>query len=577
VSSNLTAIAAALEEEYKDDNLGRGMWAQTLYAWVVGDVQSPLLVLLGAVGVVLLIACVNVANLLFARSAAREHEVSVRVAMGAGRGALIRQFLIESSMLALLGGAVGLALAFWGAKALVALSPESLPRLGNVGLDARVLGFTLVASLVTGVIFGLLPALTASKPDLLSPLKEGGRGATSRRKKRLRRFLVISEVAMAVVLLVSAGLLMKSFWRLLQVDPGFSATNVVTVGIQLPASRYPQEFSTFPRWTKVRTFHQELLQRVKAVSGVDYAALAYNIPTDAGWTTRFTIDGRAEVDPGEQDEVRIRPVSAEYFRTVGIPVLKGRPFEERDDRTDAPPVILINEAFAHRYFQDEDPIGARVTLWNVSREIVGIAKDVKFRGLDQDVPPALYATFSQMPFTGFSLLARTSHESNEMLARIRDEIWSLDRDLALSNLSTLEETLSRTTAQPRFNMILLGLFATVAILLAAVGIYGVMSYGVNQRTREIGVRISVGASKADVIRQVLAEGLKLSGFGVLLGVAGAFAATRILESLLFGVGTLDPATFALVCVMSVCVGMAASLIPARRASRVDPVVALRYE
>jgi predicted permease len=388
---------------------------------------------------------------------------------------------------------------------------------------------------------------------------------------------VVSEVAMAVVLLVCAGLLMRSFWHLLQVDPGFSATNVVTVGMQLPASRYPQEFSTFPRWTKVRTFQQELLQRAKEIPGVDYAALAYNIPTDAGWTTRFIIDGRAEVDPGEQDEVRIRPVSAEYFRTVGIPILKGRPFEERDDRTDAPPVILINEAFAHRYFQDEEPIGARVTLWNVSREIVGIVKDVKFRGLDQDVPPALYATFSQMPFTGFSLLVRTSQESGAMLTRIRDEIWSLDRDLALTNFSTLDEALSHTTAQPRFNMILLGLFATVAILLAAVGIYGVMSYGVNQRTREIGLRISVGARKTDVIRQVLGEGLKLSSVGILLGVAGAFAATRALESLLFGVGTLDPATFTLVCLMSVLVGMAASYIPALRASRVDPVVALRHE
>jgi putative ABC transport system permease protein len=382
---------------------------------------------------------------------------------------------------------------------------------------------------------------------------------------------------MAVVLLVCAGLLIQSFWRLQQVDPGFRAAHVSTVRIQLPASRYPQEFSTFPRWTEVRTFQRELLRGVAAIPGVDRAALAYNNPTDAGWTTRFTIDGRADVDPGEQDEVRIRPVSADYFRTVSIPILQGRVFEERDDRLDAPPVVLVNEAFAKRYFVDEEPIGARVTLWNVSREIVGIVKDVKFRGLDQDVPPALYTTLSQMPFTGFSLLVRSVRQSQDMLPRIREQIWSLDRDLALTRFSTLEEQLSQTTAQPRFNMIILGLFSLVAILLAAVGIYGVMSYGVNQRTREIGVRISVGASKADVIRQVLSEGLKLSGAGILFGVAGALLATRALESLLFGVATLDPVTFTLVCVMSVLVGVAASLIPALRASRVDPVIALRYE
>jgi putative ABC transport system permease protein len=576
-NAQVTTVASALEHAYADDNLGRGMWVQTVSDWLVGNVRTPLYILLGAVGFVLLIACANVANLMFARAAMREREVAIRIVMGAGRARLFRQVVTESVVLSGLSAVVGFALAFAGVRALIALAPAGLPRLEDVGIDVRVLGFTLAIGLLTGLVFGTLPALQAARGDLQQPLREGTRTSGSGVKLRLRKILVISEVGLAVVLVTGAGLLIKSFWRLLQVDPGFDPTQVVQVSMQLPAARYPQDFGEWPHWGAVRQFQVALLERIEGIPGVSSAALALNSPVAAGWTTRFQIEGRPVVPEGEMDEVRIRVVTPDYFRTLSIPIVRGRGLTELDDRTDARPVILINESFARRYFTDEDPIGQHVTNWGVTREIVGMVKDVKFLGLDQDVPPAIYPTFSQMPFTGFSILARATGSAESIGREIRDRVWAIDRDLAMSTPATLESDLSASVAQPKFNMLLLSVFAGIALVIAAVGIYGVMAFGVNQRRREIGVRLSLGAQGRDVLKEVLVEGLRFTAIGIVIGAAGAAFLTRLMTSLLFGVAALDIPTFGAVALVAALIAILASYVPARRASRVNPIVALRYE
>ncbi len=422
-NANLEAIAGALEAEYPDDNQGRGMWAQSLYDASVGDVRTPLLVLLGAVLLVLLVACVNVANLVFARALARRQETAIRTAMGAARGALLRQNLTESLLLSVTGGLLGVLVAYRGLDALLAFVPSNLPRVANVGVNGTVLLFTLVLSVSAGVVFGLLPTFQLSAASLVSSLKEGARSGESARKHRIREVLVSVEIALAVVLVIGAGLLMTSFWKLLAVDPGFAPANVISVNMQLPASRYAQERDEWPRWTAVRQFQDALLEKVTASPGVESAALAINGPLDAGWTSRFTIEGRPDVAPGEQDEVRVRVVSPDYFRTVGIPIVRGRPLEARDSRADAPPVILINEAFARRYFVDEEPLGARLTQWNLTREIVGIVKNVKFQGLDVDTAPAIYPYILASALPRFLLARANARGAREELCPHSGARW----------------------------------------------------------------------------------------------------------------------------------------------------------
>ncbi len=574
-NANVTAIAADLEEEYADDNLGRGMWVQGMLDATVGAVRPALLLLLGSVALVLLIACVNVASLLFARSTVRQREVAIRGALGAGRDRLIRQFLTESLVLSLLGGAAGLLVAFGGVRVLVALGPAALPRLANVGIDGRVLLFAMLASLGTGVLFGILPALQAAGADLQSNLKEGGRTPAQRGGKGVRQFLVITEVALAAVLVTGAGLLIQSFWRLQAVDPGFAAGNVLVANVQLPASRYSQTFGSTDN-AQVLAFQRELVERVGGLPNVESIALAVHHPANPGWTSRFTIDGRPPVPPGEQEEARINPVGRDYFRTVGIQVVRGRDFDE-GDRAAGPPVVIINEMFARRHFPEEDPVGQRLSFWGQSREIVGVVADVKFRGPAQATRQGWYAPMEQIPFGAFSVLVRTAGEPLDIAPLVQQQVLAIDPDLPVFGVATLQQQFSGFVAQPRFNMLLLGLFAGVAMVLAAVGIYGVMSYGVNQRTHEIGVRISLGATAGDVLGHVVGQGLVLAAAGVAIGLGASLWLTRALSSLLFGVGTVHLPTLVAVAFIVGAVAFAASYVPARRASNVDPMQALRGE
>jgi putative ABC transport system permease protein len=576
-NANLGAIAGALEAQYRDDNEGRGMWAESTYDSLVGGVRMRLELLLGAVALVLLVACANVANLLLSRAVAREQETSIRAAMGAGRWFLVRQALTESLLLSLSGAVVGIALAKIGLDAFLRLTPADLPRLENVGWNGTVLGFALVVSFAIGLLFGVVPALRPSNRNVARALREGGRSGESAGRGRLRRLLVAAEIALAVALALGAGLLIHSFWKLTGVDPGFEARDVVAVEIQLPASRYPQNFGEWPNWNEVRGFHSELLARVSSLPGVDAAAIALNNPLESGFTSRFTIEGRPQVAPGQQDEVRVRTVSSSYFRTIGVPVARGRGLEEGDDRPESPQVLLVNEAFVRRYFPDQDPIGARIEQWGVSRELVGVVKDVKFLGLDADVPPAIYPTFAQSPFTGFSLLVRGRLTPEQLSARLREAIRAIDRDLALSSFETLDEKLASSVGEPRFTMVLFAFFGLTALALASVGIYGVTAYSVRQRTREIGVRMSLGARKGDVLRLVLLEGAKLAAVGIACGLALALVLARSLENLLFGVGRFDPLAFGAASLVAIVVGLSACYAPAARAARVDPVVALRSD
>lgn len=577
-ASQLATIASALEDEYPGENAGREMWPQPLLDSVVGRVREAIWVLAGAVAFVLLIACVNVANLVIARGTARQREVAIRVALGASRARLVRQFLTESLALAVVGGLVGVGVAVGGVHALMALNPTTLPRQANIGIDERALVFTLIAALATGIVFGLVPALRASHPDLQAPLKDGSNAATpGLSQQRLRAGLVVAEVALAVVLATGAGLLLKSFWRLQQVDPGFNPSNVLTVGLQLPAAKYPQQRADWPDFAEVHAFQRELVEKVAQIPGVAVAGLAVNTPTDPGWTTRFQIEGRPTQAAGEMEEVRIRVVSSGYFETAGISLLRGRLFEPRDDYLASPPVLIINEAMARRHFRDGDALGQHISLWGVSREIVGVVRDVRFMGVNEPTPPAVYPSFSHMPFTLFTLLARTRGDPTDVLPQVRTRISELDPDLALGSVTTLQDEVDASVGQPRFNTMALGLFAAVALLLAAIGIYGVISYGVGRRTHEIGVRLSLGASEHHVVRYFVTGGLLLTGIGIGLGVVGAALATRLMANMLFGVEPLDPTTFAAVAVVAALVAIVASYGPARRASRVDPVTALRAQ
>lgn len=577
--ADVVAIAARLEEEYPDTNTARSAMLQPFREAVVGDVRPALLMLFGAVFVVLLIVCANVANLTLARATGRAKEVAIRTALGAGRVRLIRQLLTESLLLGMIGGTVGLLIAYAGIGVLKSMGPADIPRLDGVGIDARVAAFAVTVTMITVVLFGLVPALQCSKADLQSSLKEGGRtSAQAGGRPRLRQLLVVSEMALAVMLVAGAGLFVNSFLRLQRVDAGFTRDNVLIVPLALPASSY-----SFEEWPRVVAFYDALIDRVEALPGVESAALGYRHPLDGGWETSFQIRGLLELPEGERPEARIRPISPGYFQAVGIPLLEGRRFTDRDGMADAPGVVIINESFARTFFQDEDPIGQRLLKggWWPDRpnewEIVGVVGDVKMDGLDRTTPWAMYFPYGRWPFNDVNLVVRSSGEPMALSGAIRQQVWSLDGDVPVETFETLAQIRTRSVAPQRFQTLLLGLFAALALGLAAVGIYGVLSYAVAQRTAEIGVRMSLGARTGDILSIVVGQGMRLSLLGLALGMVGALATTRLIEGLLFGVSATDPITFAAVGSLLFLTGLGASAVPALRASRVDPVLALRAE
>ncbi|HEY9283638.1 MAG TPA: ABC transporter permease [Pyrinomonadaceae bacterium] len=576
--SEMDAIAARLRRQHPGVVKSDGSVIIPLHEQLVGDIKPALLVLLGAVGFVLLIACANVANLLLARAAVRQKEIAVRLALGAGRRRLVRQFLTESVLLSVIGGAVGLLLALWGVNLLKAFIPKNVSQVAAVAVDANVLTFTLAVSLLTGLIFGLAPALQASRFNLNETLKEGGRdSAAGRRGNRLRSLLVIAEVAISLVLLIGAGLLVNSFLRLRNVDPGFRADNLLTMRIALPAVKYPDQ----PRRA---AFYNELLGRVAALPGVRSAAVTNWIPlTLQGDTFGISVEGRPDPGPQERPDIVTRVVSPGYFGTMGIELSRGRPFDERQDRADSAPVAIISETMARRLWPGEDPLGKRlrpggpdsVAAWIT---VVGVAEDVRQFELTaaprlQMYLPHVQATF----FVPSHLVVSTQVEPLGLAAAVREAVWGIDKDQPVSDVRTMEEILSESIARQRFSMLLLGIFAGVAMLLGAVGIYGVVSYSVTQRAHEIGVRMALGARRGSVLRLIIGQGLKLVLIGVAVGIAAAFVLTRLMESLLFGVSATDPATFAAIPLVLVAAATLASYIPARRATKIDPIVALRYE
>jgi putative ABC transport system permease protein len=571
--ADMSTIAARLSEQYPEANAGIGATLVPLHEQTVGNVRLALMILLAAVAFVLLIACANVANLLLARATARGREIAIRTALGAGRGRLIRQLLTESVLLALLGGALGLLLAFWLVELLVTFSPDGTPRAREIAVDGPMLVFTLGVALVTGVIFGLVPALQASRPDLNQSLKENKGANASGGGHRIRNVLVVAEIALALVLLVGAGLLMKSFVNLLKVDPGFNAENVLTLRVGLPRTRYPEPH-------QINGFYSQLIERVKGLPGVGSAGATSTLPLGGSNSdTSFIIEGRPVSAGADGPVAWYSSVTTDYFSALGMRLTRGRLFDERDQEKTTR-VVVISQEMARRYWPDEDPIGKRIGNegdepdWT---EIVGIVADVKQFGLTIEDRPTMYFPQSQQPSRVMFVAVRGQSDPTALAGAVRGQVSELDKDLAVSQVLSMKEVVSRSVAEPRFTLLLLTVFAGLALVLAAVGIYGVMSYSVTQRRHEIGIRMALGASSGEVLRLVVGHGLVLTAAGVGIGLGAAVALTRVMESLLYGVSATDPLTFAAIALLLTAVAVAASFIPARRATRVDPMIALRYE
>ena len=578
--AEMSTIAARLQQQYPEQNTDLGASVEPLHEHLVGDIRLPLLLLLGAVGFVLLVACANVANLLLARAAVRQKEIALRTALGASRLRLVRQFLTESILLAVLGGAVGLLLSVWGVSLLKSFIPENISQVKAISVDGRVLGFTILVTLVTGIVFGLAPAAQASRFNLNETLKEGGRDAASARGgNRVRGLLVIAEVAVSLVLLVGAGLLINSFLRLRNVDPGFRTDNLLTLSVVLPQQKYPDH-------ARRSAFYADMIRRVESLPGVRTAAVTNWIPlVYQGDSMGVTIEGQPVPVPGQGKlpVIVTRVVSPHYFGTMGIQLLEGRGFEDGRDREDSPCVVVVGESVARKYWPGESPLGKRLTPGRPESpddwcQIVGMVKDVRQRELASEPNALMYFTYAQAGFFAPRyLVVKTEGDPLALAGSVRKTVWEVDRDQPVSNVSTMEGVLSESIARQRFSTLLFAIFAGVALVLAAVGIYGVMSYSMAQRTREIGIRMALGAQRRDVLKLAIGQGLKLVAIGVVVGLAFALALSRVMTSLLYGVSATDPATLVTISVILVAVALLASYIPARRATKVDPLVALRYE
>jgi putative ABC transport system permease protein len=576
--AELSVIASHIEQAFTESHAGTGLKLVPLQEQVVGPAKPILLVLLAAVGFVLLIACANVASLLLTRSLSRQKEVSIRAALGASRWRVIRQLLTESVLLSLTGGAGGVLIAYWGIAALVALLPETqlnaLPFLKTLHIDGSILAFSFGLSLLTGMIFGLAPAIQSSRLDLNEVLKEGGRQTSGGTGHRLRSAFVMTEIALAVVLLVGAGLMMKSLLRLLQTNVGFNPQNLLTMTVVLPADKYTDA-------SRQVSFYDQLRERARSLPGVNNAGTVNILPLQGGNTTRFNVEGDPVPPPGQEVEANIRTVDESYFQTMGVPLIAGRLFDERD-KPDAPTAVIIGKSLADRVFAGRDPIGRRLLYAGIQQppmNVVGVVGDVKIGGLDEALRPVIYYPFRQNAALGTNLVVRTDADPNALAAALRNETRNLEPDVAIFNVNTMPDLIANSPAafMRRFPALLISIFAGVALLLASIGIYGVVSYSVTQQTHYIGVRMALGAQASDILRMVLKQGLVLALAGVAIGVAAALALMRLLSSLLFEVKTNDGGTFAIVIGTLLAVALLACYLPAHRATKVDPLVALRYE
>ena len=571
--ADMSTISSRLEQQYPEENKGWGAVVIPFREDLVGDIRPALLVLFCAVGFVLLIACANVANLMLARGANRQKEIAVRIALGAGRARLVRQLLTESVLLAVSGGVLGLLLALWGIKMLVRLG--SLPNSGDIGIDTWALGFTLLVSLGAGVIIGIVPALQFTKTNLSETLKQGaGRTGGSPIKQHTRKALVISEVALSLVLLIGAGLMIRSFWKLQDVEPGFVASNALTMSVALTPLRYSEPHQQL-------AFLDRAIEQIRTVPGVVSVGATTTVPLGGGGSTQpFSIEGRLTGAVAEQPMAQTRYITPDYFRAIGIPLRQGRVFSD-DDRDNTGQVVIISETMARRFWPDENPIGKRLTpsfhLKEGAREIVGIVGDVKASGLDVDSSAMMYLPYRQSPRAFMSFVVRTSANPESLFQPVSKAIYSIDKEQALTEVKTMDQVLAESLSGRRFNMTLLLCFAGVALVLAAVGVYGVMNYTVSLRRRELGIRMALGAGRMDVLRLVLGQGLTLTLIGVGAGLISAYALTRLMASLLYGVTATDYLTFASVAAVLIAVGVAASYLPARRATKVNPTIALRNE
>lgn len=574
--ADMDVIAQQMKRQYPQNypaNGGLTLSVVPLLEQVVGDIRRALYVLLGAVGFVLLIACANVANLLLARAAVRQKEIAIRAAVGASRGRIIRQLLTESVVLSLAGGLVGLGIAFAAVKVLRVFGSANIPRLPEIGLDGRVLAFTFFVSLLTGIVFGLVPALRASRVDLNEVLKDGGRSSAGGGHHRIRNLLVVAEVALSLVLLIGAGLLIRSYQRIQNASPGFNPNGVLSLRLSLPAARYSTPES-------VVNFYKQLGDRVRQLPGVESVGMNLVLPLSnytAAWGP-ITIEGYVPKAASELIISNERFISQDYFRTMGMPLVKGRHFDERDIKG-APEVTIVNEALAARFWPNEDPIGKRLQRGDKGtwRTVVGVVRDEKEFSLENEPSIAIFHPIEQLQIRSRYFVARTSSDPGRMLTTITNEIRMLDPELPVYDAATMDQRLHDGLARRRFAMFLLGVFATVALVLAAIGIYGVMSYWVSQRTHEIGIRVALGAQTGNILQLVIRQALTLVAIGIAIGLAGAFALTRLMSSLLFGVSATDLLTFVVISLLLGATALLASYLPARRATKVDPMVALRCE
>ena len=575
--ADMSAVAAQLAQEYPQTNREMSATVISLSEQMLGRVRPALLILLGAVAFVLLIACANVANLMLARMSVRRKEFAIRAALGAARARLTRQLLTESIVLALLGGVGGILLASWGVGAILAISPGNLPRAEQVGIDGRMLLFALGLSILTAIGFGLAPALKFSKPDLHEAIKEGGQGGDTRNiRQGLRGFLVIAQFALALILLIGAGLLIRSFARLLQVDPGFKPDKTIALQVHV--------YDQYPSPQQQAAFFEQALDKISHLPGVRAAGAASAPPFIGEGSIEiesdFTIEGQAAASPDQAPTAHHTVATSGYFSVLGIPLVSGR-FFDKFDGADGAPVALINETMARKYFPGENPVGKKIVVKRltkpVAREIVGVVGDVRHTGLDSAPRPEIFLHHQQVPFGSMTFVIRTQNDPQALLPVVKNEVWAINKNLPFYSVTTMEQLVSESLKEKRFSLLLLGSFAVIALILAGVGIYGVVSFTTSQRTHEIGVRMALGAQPRDIARMVIGEGLFFSLIGVIIGLVGALLLTRFLTSLLFGVTATDPFTFAVIPSLLVVVALIASYLPARRATKVDPTIALRYE